>query len=156
MQYASIKALSVNKALFCTNVLIKVSIETYLYGTFSTLVPLRWRHNGGDSVSNHQPQDCLLNRLFRRRSKKTSKLRVTGPCAGRGPVNSTHKWPVTRKMFPFNDVIMASAINILTCGDNTIVSVYLVSEMLQCGEILLDLGNMYDNKRIATIYPSYL
>ena len=26
----------------------------------------------------------------------------------RGPVNSTHKWPVTRKMFPFNDVIMMS------------------------------------------------
>ena len=25
----------------------------------------------------------------------------------RGPVNSTHKWPVTRKMFPFHDVIMA-------------------------------------------------
>ena len=23
-----------------------------------------------------------------------------------GPVNSTHKWPVTRKMFPFDDVIM--------------------------------------------------
>ena len=32
--------------------------------------PLRWRHNGRDSVSNHQPHDCLLNRLFRRRSKK--------------------------------------------------------------------------------------
>ena len=41
---------------------------------------LRWRHNGRDSVSNHQPHDCLLNRLFRRRSKKTSKLRVTGLC----------------------------------------------------------------------------
>ena len=39
---------------------------------------LQWRHNGRDSVSNHQPHDCLLNRLFRRRSKKTSKLRVTG------------------------------------------------------------------------------
>ena len=39
--------------------------------------PLRWRHNGRDSVSNHQPHDCFLNRLFRRRSKKTSKLRVT-------------------------------------------------------------------------------
>ena len=25
----------------------------------------------------------------------------------RGPVNSPHKWPVTRKMFPFDDVIMA-------------------------------------------------
>ena len=24
----------------------------------------------------------------------------------RGPVNSPHKWPVTRKMFPFDDVIM--------------------------------------------------
>ena len=43
---------------------------------------LHWRHNGYDSVSNHQPHDCLLNRLFRRRSKKTSKLRVTGLCAG--------------------------------------------------------------------------
>ena len=26
----------------------------------------------------------------------------------RGPVNSPHKWPVTRKMFPFDDVIMLS------------------------------------------------
>ena len=33
---------------------------------------LRWRHNGCGSVSNHQPHHCLLNRLFRRRSKKTS------------------------------------------------------------------------------------
>ena len=39
---------------------------------------LQWRHNEGDSVSNHQPHDCLLNRLFGRRSKKTSKLCVTG------------------------------------------------------------------------------
>ena len=48
--------------------------------------PLRWRHNGRDSVSNHQPQHCLLNRLFRRRSKKTSKLRVTGLCVVNSPV----------------------------------------------------------------------
>ena len=46
---------------------------------------LQWRHNGRDSVSNHQPHDCFLNRLFRRRSKKTSKLRVTGLCAGNSP-----------------------------------------------------------------------
>ena len=69
---------------------------------------LRWLHNRRDSVSNYQRYDCLLNRLFRRRSKKTSKLSVTGLCAGNspGPVNSPHKWPVTRKMFPFDDVIM--------------------------------------------------
>ena len=69
---------------------------------------LHWRHNDNDSVSNHQLHGCLLNRLFRRRSKKTSKLRVTGLCVGNspGPVNSPHKGPVTRKMFPFDDVIM--------------------------------------------------
>ena len=27
----------------------------------------------------------------------------------RRPVNSPHKWPVTRKMFPFDDVIMVFA-----------------------------------------------
>ena len=70
---------------------------------------LRWRHNQQDGVSNHQPHDCLLNRLFRRSSKKTSKLRVTGLCVGNSPwpVNSPDKGPVTRKMFPFDDVIMA-------------------------------------------------
>ena len=49
---------------------------------------LLWRHNGLDGVSNHQPHDCLLNRSFRRRSKKTSKPRVTGLCAGNSPVTS--------------------------------------------------------------------
>ena len=46
---------------------------------------LRWRHNDHAGVSNHQPRGCLLNRLFRRKSKKTSKLRVTGLCAGNSP-----------------------------------------------------------------------
>ena len=41
---------------------------------------LHWRYNGRDGVSNHQPHYCLLNRLFRSRSKKTSKLPVTGLC----------------------------------------------------------------------------
>ena len=69
---------------------------------------LHWRHNDHSGVSNHQPRGCLLNRLFRRRSKETSKLRVTGLCVGNspGPVNSPHKGPVTRKMLPFDDVIM--------------------------------------------------
>ena len=47
---------------------------------------LRWRHNERDSVSNHQPHHCLLNRLFRRRSKQTSKRCVTGLCVGNSPV----------------------------------------------------------------------
>ena len=31
---------------------------------------LHWRHNGRDGLSNYQPSDYLLNRLFRRRSKE--------------------------------------------------------------------------------------
>ena len=46
---------------------------------------LRWRHNDWDGVSNHQPRDCLLNCSFRRRTKKTSKLRITGLCVGNSP-----------------------------------------------------------------------
>ena len=57
----------------------------WVYGWSVVPWSLQWRHNGHDSVSNHQPHDCLLNRLLRRRSKKTSKLRVTGLCAGISP-----------------------------------------------------------------------
>ena len=47
---------------------------------------LLWRHKGRDGVSNHQPRDCFLNCSFRTRSKKTSKLRVTGLCVGNSQV----------------------------------------------------------------------
>ena len=53
--------------------------------SFAQAFSLRWRHYGRDSVSNHQLHDCLLNRSIRRRSKKASKVRVTGLCAGNSP-----------------------------------------------------------------------
>ena len=81
---------------------------------FATDVALRWRHNGHDGVSNHQPHHCLLNRLFGCRSNKTSKPRVTGLCAGNSP--GTGEFPAQMAsnaenvsyeiMFPFDDVIM--------------------------------------------------
>ena len=45
--------------------------------------------------------------------KKTLKLRVIGLCEGNspGPVNSPHKGPVTRKMIPFDDVIMNTVLS---------------------------------------------
>ena len=55
------------------------------YGT------LQWRNNVLASVSNHQPHGCLLKRLFKRRSKKTSKLRVIGLCARNSPVTQKHR-----------------------------------------------------------------
>ena len=43
----------------------------------------------------------------------------------RGPVNSTHKWPVTRKMFPFDDVIIY-----LTSSAGQTNSTYFVLESI--------------------------
>ena len=89
-------------------------VLTPMYGTRSNVTyryiseSLQWRHNERDGVSNHQLHDCLLNRLFRRRSKKTPNSSSMAFVRGnhQSPVNSPHKWIVTRKMFPFDDVIM--------------------------------------------------
>ena len=43
---------------------------------------LQWRHNKLDGVWNQKPHDCLLNRLFGCRLKKTPKLRVNGRTNG--------------------------------------------------------------------------
>ena len=69
---------------------------------------LQWRHNGHDGVSHHQPQDCLLNRLFRRDQRKHQSCASLAFVGGihQWPVNSPHRWPVTRKMIPFDDVII--------------------------------------------------
>ena len=55
---------------------------------------VHWRHHRRDGVPIHHPQDCLLHRLFKRTSKKTPKLRVTGLCEGNSPV--TGEFPAQR------------------------------------------------------------
>ena len=55
---------------------------------------LLWRQNDRDGVSNNQPHDCLFNRLFWRRSKKTLKLRVSGLRVGNSSV--TGEFPAQR------------------------------------------------------------
>ena len=73
---------------------------------------LQWRHNGDYGVSNHQPHECLLNRLFRCRSKKTSSASLAFVWGiHRWPVNFPHKRPVTRRMFPFHDVILITRVS---------------------------------------------
>ena len=59
-----------------------------------TSLALHRRHNERDCVSDHQPHDCLLNCLFKRRSRKTSKLRVTGFRVGISPM--TGEFPAQR------------------------------------------------------------
>ena len=74
---------------------------------------MQWRRENIEQMLTHKRNrtaciHCLLNRLFRRRSKKTSKLLVTSLCEGNPPVTSgsPHKGPVTRKMSLFDDTTM--------------------------------------------------
>ena len=67
------------------------------------------RHNGHDGVSNHQPYDCFYSTVYsgadqRKHQSSASLTFLRG--IHRWPVNFPHKWPVTRKMFPFDDVLV--------------------------------------------------
>ena len=84
-------------------------------------ITLHWRHNDHDGISNRQPRGCLLNRLFRRRWKKTSKLHV----------NSPQKGPVTRKMFPFDDAIMTQLVKNI----NLITRPHMICRNHDCGSL---------------------
>ena len=98
---------------FCTANYLSICYIRHSHRGNSTLTDgkyyaIQWRHNEHDGVSNHQPQDLFLNRLFRRRSKKHQSSALLAFVRGIDwwPVRSPHKGPVTRKIFPFHDVIM--------------------------------------------------
>ena len=69
----------------------------------------QWRHNGHCGVSNHRRLHCLLNCWFRRRSKKTSKLHVTGVCVGNSPV--TGEFPAQKASDAENVSMTSSWVN---------------------------------------------
>ena len=70
--------------------------------------PLLWRHNRCDGVSNHRPHHCSLNCFAGADQTKHQSSASLAFVRGiyRWPVNSPYIWPVTREMFPFDDVIM--------------------------------------------------
>ena len=100
-------------------VLFYVLISSIHVSSCDVLNPLQWRHNGRDSVSNHQLHDWIVYSTVysdadqRKHESSVSLAFVRG--IHRGPVNSPHKWPVTRKMFPFDDVIMLYSPGLLHC-----------------------------------------
>ena len=64
---------------------------------------LQWSHNENDGVPSHQPL------VYSGTDQKTHQSSVSLAFVRgihRRPLNSPHKGPVTRKMFPFDDVIM--------------------------------------------------
>ena len=88
--YQPVKSFWVNVNL---NALYEVSLERGNV-LIDEAIALQWRHNERDGVSNHQPHDCLPNHIFRCKSTKTPKLRVTGLCEGNSPV--TDEFPAQR------------------------------------------------------------
>ena len=100
------------RGIFCSIVVTQCSLVMQ-YGVMDPgqhWFSLQWCHNERDGVLNHQRLDCLPNRLFRRRSKEKSKLRVTGLCEGNSPVTSGYpaQGASNAEKFPFDDVIMYS------------------------------------------------
>ena len=73
--------------------------QTQKIGKRVRALSLRWRHNGRDGASNHQPHHGLLNSLFRHRSKKKS---IHGD---RWVPRTNGQWR-RALMFSFDDVIM--------------------------------------------------
>ena len=80
------------------------------------LGPLQWRHNGLDGVSNHQPRHCystVHSGANQRKHQSPISLAFVREIH-RWPVNSPHKWRVTRKMFPSDDVIIRYLVHVIT------------------------------------------
>ena len=83
----------------------------YISASMKFGLKLLWRHNERDGVSNHQTHDCLFKRFLSadQRNHQISAALAFARGIHRWPVNSPHKGPVTRKMFPFDEFIMVKA-----------------------------------------------
>ena len=120
------------------------------------MISLQWRHNGRDSISNHQPHNCLLNHYSdanqRNHQSSASLAFVWG--IHRGRVNSPHKWPVMQKMFPFDDIIMKSAVVQIITNDRPLSKpvIMMPSAIVICWSWLwLTLNN--SNHMFSHIWP---
>ena len=79
------------------------------HGPYEHGKSLHWHHNERDGVSYHRCLDGLLNPFCSgvdQRKHQNSALLAFVRRIHRWSVNSPHKGPVTRKMFPFDDIIM--------------------------------------------------
>ena len=87
------------------------SVPTLPVNLCWSVMTLQWCHYECEGISNQQHLACLLNRLFRRRLKKTSKLHVTGLSEGNPPVNGGLPSQRAWKMFLFDHIIMKLSVS---------------------------------------------
>ena len=120
----------------------------------NTSSSLQWRHNGHDSASNDQPHDFLLNRLFRRRSKNTSKLRVTGLCAGNSP--GTGEFPAqmaSNAENTFESVVFKIKLFCLGLNVWLVLDPLILHHSITCGAHTIDGSNKNDCRLSAQTCP---
>ena len=105
-------------------------------------VTLLWRHNGHSSVSNHSLTIVYATVYSDADQSKHQTSASLAFVRGihRGPVNSPHKGPVTRKMFPFDDVIMKHMLVVLNyfVTDLNKVQVLSTTSFVRNGECILE------------------
>ena len=137
----------VNRTHLCITSSISTTHDLTDSDSFVRVSPLQWRHNEHDGISNHQPHDCLRNRLFSRRSQKTSKFRVTGLCAGNSSVIG--EFPAQRasnadnvsiwwRHHAHNDSPLVQVVATCTCRCNNHYQNAPVTYV--CGHILVQVG----------------
>ena len=114
---------------------------------------LQWRHNRCDGVLNHQPDDLQFYDLFRRRWKKTSKLRATGLCAGKSPVTgefptqmasnaeNVSTWLRHHVMFDISHENQ----NRISLSSYTCISTLQLAAVVKQNQINLDIGTLIGN-----------
>ena len=105
------------------------------------LQSLQWCHNEHDFVSNYRCLNCLHKRLFRRKSKKTSKLHVTGLCEGNSPVTAEFS---TQKASNTENVIIwwCHHDNCLNAGEATLKNMGKQVRSKSCACVLVAPGGI--------------
>ena len=91
-KWQHIKHRFVDNIMYLSRVHARDICRMYFYEFVLEVMSLQWHHNERDGVSNHQPHECLLNRLFRYRPRKHQSSASLAFVRGihRSPVNSPH------------------------------------------------------------------
>ena len=97
---------NLKEVLVCQSSLTATVMESNILNCLGGHCSLQWRHNEHDGVSNHQPHDCLLNRLFKAQIKENIKAPRHWPLCGEF---TGHRWIPAQRTSNAENVSMTSS-----------------------------------------------
>ena len=105
-------------------------------------ISLEWRHNSVIIASQITSLTIVYSAVYSdagHRKHQSSASLAFVRWIHRGPVNSPHKWPATRKMFPFDDVIIDNPVQFHSFHNSSIVcfpnNQLNISYLFSCGNV---------------------